>query len=217
MSRNARSELNPPTRGGKRGLRPPGRAPISDPASLSDGRWMLDVGCWTLDVGCWTPDVGCSAAGSETGTPGESPRSHAEGFHRLHSGNLPPAVDFSELHFELLHQRVAAAVEVSDGHELSGGRFRVRTHVHLDLVQLEFGFLQTGARRRDGLPKIVRVVERASVHSGHIHLEHRIRAEESGQFARAGDFEERVFFWFYRGGFGSLAEQLANPLFIVGK
>src|SRR6266567_2332845 len=94
---------------------------------LDVGCWMLDVGCWMLDVGCWMLDVGCSAAGSETGTSGESPRSHAEGFHRLHSGNLPPAVDFFELHFELLHQRVAAAVEVSDCHELSGGRFRVRT------------------------------------------------------------------------------------------
>src|SRR5437667_3209640 len=58
MSRNARSELNPPTRGGKRGLRPPGRAPISDPASLSDGRWTLDVGRRMLDVGRRMLDVG---------------------------------------------------------------------------------------------------------------------------------------------------------------
>ena len=125
--------------------------------------------------------------------------------------------DFFELYFELLHQRVAAAVEVGDCHELCGCRLRVRTHAHLDLAQLEFGFLQTRARRRDGLPQIIRRVERARVHSGHFQFEHRIGAEEADQFVRAGDFEERVFVGFDRGGLRRFGKQLTDQLFITGE
>src|SRR5437763_2974417 len=106
MSMNARAELNRPMRGGKCGLRRAAEGP----------------GC----VREWGGDGFVPAFRQPTAFCGDEPfppllayfffnvGSQAQRLHRLYSANLPPAVDFFELHFELLHQRVAAAVKVGE-------------------------------------------------------------------------------------------------------
>src|SRR5205814_106327 len=106
--------------------------------------------------------------------------------------NLPPVVDSSELHFELLNQRVAAAVEIGDPDELSGGRLRIR-HGNLEFVHLEIRLLQAGAGRGECLSNVVRTIEPAGVQPGDIHLQDGIRTEVTGQLVRTGDLEDRIF------------------------